>query len=247
MRIAIAAPLLAQVARVDGAPVVAEICVAAGCAVGAAPPLSSRRRAELERFLDELARLFERAIARIDGGRPASAALTAADLRLLRSRLTRLLGRDGARTAGSAMRERTARIATGASRRKPWFLVFVDSAPRRSQLGERFRAAGAAFATAADLAAARRLMDDRPRPAAILCDNVVPSRHLAGLLAARSAPEPIRNLEGAPVILVSASPSPGLLERAAKLGADGVWTEPFRIVDLESHLRRQRRGASAPD
>lgn len=113
--------------------------------------------------------------------------------------------------------------------------LLVDSSFRRSQIQEILTAAGYPVEVVPDVDAAVGACLVRPG-CAIVCDNLEPSNHL---LKVRQALQTVSGADRTPVILITstgAASAPDDRDRARRMGATGLWREPFHPVDLREFL-----------
>jgi len=108
-------------------------------------------------------------------------------------------------------------------------LLLLSSRSRRSILRDRLAAIGLRTELLGSAGEAWRRCQRRPRPSAILCDNLAPTRHLQGLgqLQARHARQVL------PALVLVASGRRAAVQRQARiLRATGAWPFPYALVDL---------------
>ncbi|MEN8006726.1 MAG: hypothetical protein ABFS42_06890 [Candidatus Krumholzibacteriota bacterium] len=119
----------------------------------------------------------------------------------------------------------------------PVYLLLVDSGFRRDQIREKLAHHDYRVEIPCDPTQALEFLAAGPPPRAVLCDNLEPTRYLAGVrdgLSARSG------MVSVPLVLVVGSSSGGSagLQRARSLGAAGAWGEPYDPGDLHRILQR---------
>lgn len=122
-------------------------------------------------------------------------------------------------------------------------LLMLSSASRRAVLGERLRALGFRVEVLGEVVEVWRRCRCLPRPAAILCDHLAPTRHLQRLAGSRSWHQG----DDLPALILVAPGRPVAVRRQARLlRAAGAWTVPYAVVDLIEILAELRSGPS-PD
>jgi len=113
--------------------------------------------------------------------------------------------------------------------------LVVDSSFRRSQL-QQILAAGGFRIKVADNPAAAVAACLETSGGTMICDNLEPSSHLLGVRRALTASGAVNQV---PVILIApaaAGAEPQARERALRLGATGLWLEPFTLSSLQQIL-----------
>ena len=108
-------------------------------------------------------------------------------------------------------------------------LLLLSSRSRRSTLRGRLAAIGFRIELLGSASEAWRRCQRRPWPAAILCDNLAPTRHLQSLgqLQTRHARRALPAL-----VLVASGRRVAVQRQARILRATGAWTFPYALVDL---------------
>ncbi len=111
-------------------------------------------------------------------------------------------------------------------------IILLDSETNRHFLGEKLVTGGAEVIVATNPAQAWEICRSHASSPAVLCDQIGPRNNLTEFCRlVEQAPQPLNNS----FILVTSGDSSGQysnLERALKLGAHGVWRDPYELGDL---------------
>jgi CheY-like chemotaxis protein len=116
-------------------------------------------------------------------------------------------------------------------------LLLVDSSFRRDQITEKLHGHDYRVEIAGDPAEALEMLAAGMEPRVIACDNLEPTRHLAGIRDGLAAAPAFRTV---PLVLVvgGAGTDQAGLRRARSLGAAGAWREPYDPADFHRILQR---------
>lgn len=120
---------------------------------------------------------------------------------------------------------------------RPRIVLLVDSTFRRDRITAKLVEHDYRVEVPADTGQALDFLNSGLVPRAVLCDNLEPTRHLAGVRDGLAAGPLAARV---PLVLIGGGSGPGSadLHRAKSLGAAGAWREPYDPVDLHRILQR---------